>query len=186
MEDMYKIYLIAFMLTLFLFLYNNKECFSDDFTLPSKYDIHTIYFYSSKSKESLKLKEQMINLKENMNNTTINCYKFRIFIVDLEQYPLTQKKYNIKKTPTIFLMFYDKNKLVYEEFDQNPTFLTLTNAVNNIYTKKIQKASSDTMKARFKALNIKSEELNFEPSNKNNDDITTDDTDSQTLDTIMS
>ena len=60
MNYMYKIYLISLILTFFLFIYNNKEHFTDTFTLPKKYDINFVYFYSSQSNESIKLKERMI------------------------------------------------------------------------------------------------------------------------------
>ncbi len=152
MKYMYKIYLISFILTFFLFLYNNNEHFDDNFTLPTKYDIHFVYFYSSKVDESIKLKEQIIKLKENMSNTTIDCFKFRIFLVNLDQHPLTQNKYNITKAPTIFIMYSNKNKIFYEEFTQSPTFVNITNAINNIYTKKIQIATFKVLQAREKLL----------------------------------
>jgi hypothetical protein len=141
MNYMYKIYLISFVLTLFLFFYNNKEHFTDVFTLPGKYDVNFIYYYSLKSSESLKLKEQILKLKDNINNTTINCFKLKIFIIEVEQYPLIQKKYNIVKSPTMHLMFQNKNEVFYEEFNESPTFINLTNAINNIYTKKLQYAT---------------------------------------------
>lgn len=148
MNYMYKIYLISLILTFFLFIYNNKEHFTDTFTLPKKYDINFVYFYSSQSNESIKLKERMIKIKENMNNSKINCFDFKVFLVDLDHHPLTQNKYNITKAPTMFIMFMDQNKVLYEEFTQIPTYITITNAVNNIYQKKIQDATKKVLKAR--------------------------------------
>lgn len=152
MKYMYKVYLIAFILTFFLFLYNNAEHFDDKFTLPGKYDIHFVYFYSSKSDESIKLKELIIKIKENMNNTMINCFKLRIFLVNLDHHPLTQHKYNITKAPTIFIMYTDSKKIYYEEYTQPPTYVGITNAINNIYTKKIQIATGKVLLAREKLM----------------------------------
>jgi hypothetical protein len=152
MKYMYKIYLISLILTFFLFIYNNKEHFDDKFTLPGKYDIHFVYFYSSKSDESIKLKEQIIKLKENVNNSVINCFKLRIFLVNLDEHPLTQRKYNINKAPTMFIMLMDKEKVYYEEFTQNPSYVNITNAINNIYTNKIQQATYRVFKARNQLL----------------------------------
>lgn len=149
---MYKIYLISLILTFFLFIYNNKEHFTDTFTLPKKYDINFVYFYSSQSNESIKLKERMVKIKENMNNSKINCFDLKIFLVDLDHHPLTQKKYNITKAPTMFIMFMDQNKVLYEEFNQIPTYITITNAINNIYQKKIQVATKKVLIAREKNL----------------------------------
>lgn len=149
---MYKIYLIAFILTFFLFLYNNAEHFDDKFTLPGKYDIHFIYFYTSKSDESIKLKEQLIKVKENMNNTMVDCFKVRIFLVNLDHHPLTQNKYNITKAPTMFIMYTHKKKVLYEEFTKSPTYINITNSINNIYTNKIQDATGKMLIARNKLL----------------------------------
>jgi hypothetical protein len=148
MNYMYKIYLISFILTFFLFIYNNNEYFTDNFTLPGKYDINFVYFYSSQSDESIKLKETMIKIKENMSNTKINCFDFKVFLVDLDNHPLTQRKYNITKAPTMFIMFKEQNKVLYEEFTQIPTYVNITNAVNNIYVNKIQNATKKVLKAR--------------------------------------
>lgn len=153
MNYMYKVYMIAFILTLFLFLYNNNEYFTDTFTLPGKYDIHFVYFYSSKVNESLKLKERIIKLKENMSNTKINCFDFKIFLVDVEHYPLIQRKYNITKVPTMFIMLMNDNKVIYEEFDQIPSYISITNSINNIYSKKIKNATNRVLKARKLILN---------------------------------
>jgi len=152
MKYMYKIYLISLILTFFLFLYNNNEHFDDKFTLPGKYDIHFIYFYSSKSDESIKLKEQIIKLKENMSNSIIDCFKFRIFLVNIDNHPLTQNKYNITKAPTMFIMYSNDKKIYHEDFSQSPTYLNLTNAINNIYTKKIQLSTIKVLQARGKFL----------------------------------
>ena len=154
MNYIYKVYLISFILTLFLFFYDNNEYFTDNFTLPGKYDIHFVYFYSTQSDESIKLKEQIIKLKENMSNTNINCFKFRIFLVDLDKHPITQKKYNISKSPTIYIMYSDNNKIYYEDYNKPPTYVNITNSINNIYTKKIQYATFKLLKTRENTLSM--------------------------------
>ena len=153
MNYMYKVYLIAFLLTIILFIYDNKEHFDDDFVLPGKFDINIVYFYSNKSNESMKLKEQMLNLKETMNNNMINCFKIKFYLVNLDQKPLVQKKYNINQLPTIFIMYNLKNKIYYENYKKTPSYILLTDAINNIYSKRINNANLEILKQREKNKN---------------------------------
>ena len=142
-----KVILIAFIFLILYCFYETKELFTDEIPEPGKFDINIIFFYSDNCSECKKIKNPWFKIKENLNNSMTNAYKIRMFEVNGDLKQLVIKKYNIKYYPTI-LFLYNNKSLKKETYKGILSYISFTQALNNIYKNILAERTIDMIKSK--------------------------------------
>ena len=133
LNNLIKIILIAFIYSILLCINSKKELFTDFIPTLEKFDIHILFFSSDNSSESNKIKHIWHKIKQNLNNHSVNAYKIKMFEIDVDKKPLLTSKYNVKKYPSIYFSYYNKDIKTKYEYNDTISYLSFIKSINNIY-----------------------------------------------------
>ena len=117
LNNLIKIFLIALIYSIIFCINDKKELFTDHISTLEKFDIHILFFNSNNSSESKKIKPIWQKIKQNLNNHSVNAYKIKMYEIDVDKKPLLTSKYNIKKYPSIYFVYYNKD--IIKKYDYN-------------------------------------------------------------------
>lgn len=133
LNNLIKIFLIALIYSIIFCINDKKELFTDHISTLEKFDIHILFFNSNNSSESKKIKPIWQKIKQNLNNHSVNAYKIKMFEIDVDKKPLLTYKYNVKKYPSIYFSYYNKDIKKKYEYNDTISYLSFIKSINSIY-----------------------------------------------------